>query len=82
MPGGRDRQDGTDIAGTRILIHHNTFWAPTTPVVIRGVPQDTCQVYGNWFPRHSDAKAAVRGEQNTEVGVNAYGVGDELRVIE
>jgi len=25
MHGGKDRRDGTDIAGTKILIHHNTF---------------------------------------------------------
>jgi hypothetical protein len=81
MHGGRDRQDGTDIAGTTILIHHNTFWAPTTPVVIRGVPQDTCQVYRNWFPRHPEAKAAVRGERNTDVRENAHGVDDKLLVI-
>jgi len=25
MHGGKGRRDGTDIAGTKILIHHNTF---------------------------------------------------------
>ena len=32
MHGGRDRKDGTDIAGTKIFIHHNTFRAPNTPI--------------------------------------------------
>lgn len=74
MHGGRDREDGTDIAGTTILIHHNTFRAANTPVVIRGVPQDTCRVYRNWFPRHLNAAAAVNATQNTRVEDNLYGV--------
>lgn len=37
MHGGRDREDGTDIAGTSIEIANNTFRAPQTPVRIRGV---------------------------------------------
>lgn len=73
MHGGRDRQDGTDIAGSSILIHHNTFRAAQTPVVIRGVPQEACRVYGNWFPRHAEAKSAVRASRNTHVDENAYG---------
>ncbi|HEO72557.1 MAG TPA: hypothetical protein ENN80_14970, partial [Candidatus Hydrogenedentes bacterium] len=48
MHGGRDRKDGTDIAGAAIEIHNNTFRAPETPVVIRGVPQETCEVHHNW----------------------------------
>ncbi len=75
MHGGRDRKDGTDVAGTTILIHHNTFRAPQTPVVIRGVPQDACRVYGNWFPRHEKPDLAVRASENTEVRDNAYGAG-------
>jgi hypothetical protein len=73
MHGGRDRKDGTDIAGTAILIHHNTFRAPTTPIMIRGTPQDACKVSNNWFPRHAKPKTAVRGSKNTHVENNAYG---------
>ena len=73
MHGGRDRKDGTNVAGTTMLIHHNTFRAPETPVVIRGVPQDTCKVSQNWFPRHPDAGRAVRAEEGTIVEDNAYG---------
>ena len=79
MHGGRDRKDETDIAGTTILIHHNTFRAPPTPIVIRGTPQDACKVSNNWFPRHADPKAAVRGSENTHVEDNAYG-SDPARV--
>ncbi|HUT91561.1 MAG TPA: hypothetical protein VMY37_18830 [Thermoguttaceae bacterium] len=81
MHGGRDRDDGTDVAGTTILVHHNTFRAPTTPIVIRGVPQDKCEAYGNWFPRHEKPEAAVRASENTHVRENAYGA-DPPRVVE
>lgn len=74
MHGGRDRKDGSDIAGTSIEIHNNTFRAPTTPVVIRGVPQEKCDVHHNWFPRHGDPQAAVRGlSEKTTAENNAYG---------
>ncbi len=80
MHGGRDREDGTDVAGTRILIHHNTFCAATTPVVIRGTPQDACEVFRNWFPQHGEPQHAVRASKNTEVHDNAFGA-DPPRVI-
>ncbi len=80
MHGGRDRQDGTDVAGTKILIHHNTFHAPTTPVVIRGAPQDTCRVFRNWFVKHGGPRLAVGASKRTQVRDNAYGA-DPPRVI-
>jgi hypothetical protein len=81
MHGGRDRKDGTDIAGTKILIHHNTFRAPNTPIVIRGVPEEVCRVYNNWFPRHANPQKAVRAYEKTVVENNAYGA-SPVRVIE
>ncbi|MCP4256171.1 MAG: hypothetical protein GY774_01430 [Planctomycetes bacterium] len=72
MHGGRDRKDGTDIAGTAIEIYNNTFRAPQTPVVIRGVPQDKCEVYNNWFTNHHDSSQAVRSSGKTKVFNNAY----------
>ena len=73
MHGGRDRKDRTNIAGTSIEIHNNMFRAPQTPVVIRGVPQEKCDVHHNWFLRHGTARAAVRAEAKTTVKDNAYG---------
>jgi hypothetical protein len=73
MHGGRDREDGTDVAGTTILIHHNTFRAPERPVCIRGVPEDACKVFRNWFPQHASADAAVKAAAKTTVTDNAYG---------
>jgi hypothetical protein len=73
MHGGRDRKDGTEIAGTSIEIHNNTFRAPQTPVVIRGVPQEKCEVHHNWFPRHTEPSRAVRASERTRVFDNVYG---------
>ena len=72
MHGGRDRKDGTDIAGTSIDIYNNTFRAQQTPVVIRGVPEKKCEVHHNWFTRHSKAGQAVRSFGKTKVFNNAY----------
>jgi hypothetical protein len=79
MHGGRDRKDGTAIAGTRIEIYNNTFRAPEQAVVIRGVPEESCEVHHNWFTTHEDAKAAVRAEERTHVHDNAYGATGEVR---
>jgi hypothetical protein len=73
MHGGRDRKDGTDIAGTSIEIYNNTFRAPQTPVVIRGVPQEKCDVHHNWFGKHAEPGKAVRAAGKTNVYANAYG---------
>ncbi len=72
MHGGRDRKDGTDIAGTSIEIYNNTFRAPQTPVVIRGVPEDKCHVHHNWFVRHNESGRAVRSSDRTKVFRNIY----------
>jgi hypothetical protein len=73
MHGGRDRKDGTDIAGTSIEIHNNTFRAPQTPVVIRGAPEEKCDVHHNWFLKHDEPAKAVRASARTNVFDNAYG---------
>ena len=79
MHGGRDRKDGTDIAGTSIEIYNNTFRAPQTPVVIRGVPEEKCEVHHNWFLKHGEAGQAVRSSAKTNVAKNAYG--DKPKVV-
>lgn len=74
MHGGRDRKDGTDIAGTRILMHHNTFRSPNKPVIaIRGVPEELCDIHHNWFPQHSGPGEAVRASERTRAKNNVYG---------
>ena len=66
MHGGSDRQDGTNIAGNRIFIHHNSFF-PTLrkPVVIRGKPLKLLEITNNWFAGYGKkfpGKPAVRAE--------------------
>ncbi|MCA9134385.1 MAG: right-handed parallel beta-helix repeat-containing protein [Planctomycetales bacterium] len=74
MHGGRDRKDNTDIAGTSIEIYNNTFRGPKTPVVIRGTPQDKCEVHHNWFLQHAAAAKAVGGlSKQTRAFENVYG---------
>jgi hypothetical protein len=80
MHGWRDRKDGTDIAGTKIIIHHNTFRTHKLPIHIRGVPEEVCRVYSNWFPRHVNPEKAVRAHEKTVVENNAYGT-SPVRVI-
>lgn len=75
MHGGRDRGDGTEIAGTSIEIEHNTFLAQQTAVVIRGVPEETCEVHHNWFAKHRDEGQAVHASAKTKVFDNVYGDG-------
>lgn len=74
MHGGRDRGDGTDIAGTSIVISNNTFLAPNTPVQIRGAPQEKCDVHHNWFLKHGEPQEAVGGlSEKTKAFNNVYG---------
>ncbi len=73
MHGGRDRKDGTTIAGTNIEIYNNTFRSTERAVGIRGVPQEKCVIHHNWIVKHPDAKKAVFAEEKTSVYDNVYG---------
>ncbi|MFB9292643.1 right-handed parallel beta-helix repeat-containing protein [Persicitalea jodogahamensis] len=73
MHGGRDRKDGTTIAGTSIEIYNNTFRSTEKAVGIRGVPEEKCVVRNNWITKHPDAKSAVLAEEKTTVFDNIYG---------
>jgi hypothetical protein len=73
MHGGRDRKDGSNIAGRKIVIHNNTFLVPDQQaVVVRGEPVDTCEIYQNWFPMHAEVRKVVRGESKTRAYNNLY----------
>jgi len=78
MHGGRDRGDGTDIAGDRVAIHHNTFRTDQVrAVVIRGVPQEPSEIAGNWLfhaePANAFAPWPMGGATNVDCHDNAYG---------
>lgn len=49
MHGGADRKDGTNIAGTKLMIHHNLIrlFPNKEGIVIRGVPTVGAYVYNN-----------------------------------
>ena len=69
--GGRDRGDGTDIAGDWLAVHHNTFQFDGWAVGIRGVPSQGAQIHHNWFTR--PAAKAVFAQENTRVFMNVHG---------
>jgi hypothetical protein len=73
MHGGRDRQDGTNIAGSYVIVHHNTFQAPNTPVVVRGVPEREAVVTGNWFVKLKPGQAVLQCDDRGCACDNAYG---------
>ena len=76
MHGGRDRKDSTDVAGTEIHIHHNTFRATNVPaIVIRGRPERLARIHHNWF-LHTSLARAVRQTNttgNVQVSDNRFG---------
>ncbi|MEN6626380.1 MAG: LamG-like jellyroll fold domain-containing protein [Candidatus Sumerlaeia bacterium] len=60
MHGGADRDDGTDIAGSIIRIHHNTVRnTDQSAVCIRGIPTVGCWVNNNRL-YHVDNSLAIR----------------------
>ena len=75
MHGGRDRKDGTVIAGTWMKVHHNTFWNPDQrAVVIRGVPQEKAEVDHNWFQTETADDKTLVSDGSTYAQDNVYGL--------
>jgi hypothetical protein len=77
MHGGKDRKDNTDIAGSKILIHDNTFYLTSKPdVVIRGIPLIDCLVFNNIFSQKDSSLCIkqVNAIGNMKVYNNKYGV--------
>lgn len=78
MHGGRDRGDGTTIAGDWMKVHHNTFMlTEQAAIVIRGVPQQMAEIHHNWFA-HPVLVGPVRpwpcgGETHVTCQKNVYG---------
>lgn len=78
MHGGRDRGDGTDIAGDWMHVHHNTFEGTVRPIAIRGVTSQGAWVHSNWFHLPEASDRVIRpwpvGEHNRIfMRDNAYG---------
>lgn len=78
MHGGRDRKDGTNIAGDWLKIHHNTFRSPARAIAIRGIPQETAEIHHNWFLQEKPSGAVISpwptsGDTHVHLFKNAYG---------
>lgn len=76
MHGGVDRRDGTNIAGTNIVIHHNNVSQSLFPgVVIRGEPQGRLEIFQNTFQEADAARAIAVAAQppQTRISDNVYG---------
>jgi hypothetical protein len=76
MHGGYDRNDGTQIAGDWMKIHHNTFLYTTgRGVAIRGVPDQAAYVHHNIFRQTgiTDAVAQLHKVGNLFVYCNEVG---------
>ena len=79
MHGGGDRRDGTNIAGTWMKVHHNTFRSHARPILIRGIPEKEAVIHHNWFYHHRGDMGAgglnpVGTQGHTRVFNNASGV--------
>lgn len=61
MHGGVDRKDSTNMAGLRVLIHHNTFLLTEQAAVgIRGRPAELSEVHHNRFALETVEKAVLQ----------------------
>jgi hypothetical protein len=59
MHGGKDRGDGTEIAGRSVNIHHNEIHSRSVPIFIhRGIPEDRVWIHHNVLA-HPDESRAV-----------------------
>ncbi len=72
MHGGRDRKDGTEIAGTWMKVHHNSFGSSETALVVRGKPDEGTTIENNWFYHHSEEQA-ISAEGEVRSSDNAFG---------
>lgn len=81
MHGGRDRKDGTDIAGTWMKVYNNTFTCERMQaVLIRGVPVEEATIHHNWFYLPEPGKNVVGSDGRTRVTDNVYGPEPEKRL--
>jgi hypothetical protein len=77
MHGGADRQDGTDLAGDSIKIHHNIVEAAQFPaVVVRGRPLGVIEIVNNQFRNPDPSRTIVLqgGNEGAVMTGNRFGV--------
>ncbi|MAE77276.1 MAG: hypothetical protein CMJ85_10455 [Planctomycetes bacterium] len=73
MHGGRDRKDGTTIAGDWLHVHHNAFFCTKPVIKIRGIPVKQAVIERNWLI-HPASRHAMKSDGRTTFGENAWGI--------
>ena len=75
MHGGRDRGDGTNIAGKYVDMYNNTFLSPMNPYYMRGVPVEYQNFYHNIVlnPKRNYNYSFFTGE-NVKIYDNIFGI--------
>lgn len=79
MHGGRDRKDGTNIAGTYCDIHHNTILSHKSPYHVRGVPEEYHRFHHNIVYGKRNTYPNIAGEKY-EIYENVFGI-DEQEIL-
>ncbi|MBE6551472.1 MAG: hypothetical protein E7665_04980 [Ruminococcaceae bacterium] len=79
MHGGRDRKDGTNIAGTYCDIHDNTLLSERSPYHVRGVPEEYHRFHHNIVFGKRDLYHYLEGEKY-EIYENVFGI-DDMEVL-
>jgi hypothetical protein len=71
MHGGKDRGDGTNIAGDWMNIHHNEFRSTSVvSITIRGIPTEGANIHHNWFYISNPGSAVT--QLNATGGINKF----------
>lgn len=71
--GGVDRKDGTNTAGTRVMIHNNEFICNGLAIKIRGAPLKKSEIYNNVFIADKPVSNGVFFEQtNSKKNILLY----------
>lgn len=70
MHGGKDRKDGTNVAGTKISIHHNEFRIKGEAIVIRGIPKERSYINNNLFINEDISSAFL--QRNAKGNISFY----------
>uniref|UniRef100_F4C961 Right handed beta helix domain-containing protein n=1 Tax=Sphingobacterium sp. (strain 21) TaxID=743722 RepID=F4C961_SPHS2 len=76
MHGGADRKDGSNLAGSNLVVHNNIIRlkGSALAVVVRGVPSDDAKIYNNditYVDRKKNSKKALATQKNTTASVQS-----------
>lgn len=74
MHGGKDRKDNTNIAGTLIKVHNNTFKriGNSRAILIRGIPQEGAYLFNNTIEIINDKNVSTLISDNKNLSISKY----------